>query len=316
MVRGLMASPLDIHVPAALVHVIVLDYLSPAAWATLLQTCSGWDAVALAAKCHPWAGRARMVRDALNGGRPREASLSETLAVLHHCAVGRAAGAGGGAGRMVVVNLVPALELSVRTAGAPNEPSLTFRAHDVEIRCPEASWRPWMPLAIRFGAAPIAMQRVRRTAAPIPPVVEFFARDPRDALALGDMAEYLQSRGEVGRVPNERCAGAVIPRCDVFVMARRKAIAWLDDFAEVEKRHTSMTPDELCVTADRRLAKLPPRGNPDDDARTLWAIIVPPDESESDPRPDDADAATPAAHLAHVVDLTRAIARNAAARPS
>lgn len=163
---------------------------------------------ALAAKVHPWSGRARLVRALVHNDTPLYASpratLSETLAVLHHCHVAHAAGGAGGA---VVVSVCERLELAVPHAGAPNEQTLRLVARGVEVRCPEASWRPWMPLALRFSSDRVQIQRTRRTAAPIPPVVELTARGARDRLALEDMAEFLHARGEVGRAPTRAARG-------------------------------------------------------------------------------------------------------------
>jgi len=303
-----MSPSLDAYVPSALVHVIITEYLCPQSWATLLRTSRGErDTVALAAKVHPWSGRARLVRALVHNGTPLYASpratLSETLAVLHHCHVAHAAGGAGGA---VVVSVCETLELAVPHAGAPNEQTLRLVARGVEVRCPEASWRPWMPLALRFSSDRVQIQRTRRTAAPIPPVVELTARGARDRLALEDMAEFLHARGEVGRAPTEGC-GANLPACDVFVMPRNRAIEWLEDFVAIEKRHTTMTPEEADVAALRRMAKLPPRGDPDMDTRTLWGVVVPPDESSARPSDGGALDAAPAEQLRHVAALTRAI---------
>ena len=163
-----------------------------------------------------------------------------------------------------------------------------------------------MPLALRFSSDRVQIQRTRRTAAPIPPVVELTARGARDRLALEDMAEFLHARGEVGRAPTEGC-GANLPACDVFVMPRNRAIEWLEDFVAIEKRHTTMTPEEADVAALRRMAKLPPRGDPDMDTRTLWGVVVPPDESSARPPDGGALDAAPAEQLRHVAALTRAI---------
>ena len=97
-----MSPSLDAYVPTALVHVIVTEYLSPQCWATLLRTSRGErDTVALAAKVHPWSGRARLVRALVHNGTPLYASpratLSETLAVLHHYFAALSGSAGCGA---------------------------------------------------------------------------------------------------------------------------------------------------------------------------------------------------------------------------
>ena len=130
-----MSPSLDAYVPSALVHVIITEYLCPQSWATLLRTSRGErDTVALAAKVHPWSGRARLVRALVHNGTPLYASpratLSETLAVLHHCHVAHAAGGAGGA---VVVSVCETLELAVPHAGAPNEQTLRLVARGVRI---------------------------------------------------------------------------------------------------------------------------------------------------------------------------------------
>lgn len=184
------------------------------------------------------------------------------------------------------------------------------------MRCPEETWRPWLPLVLRFGAE-ATVQRVRRHVAPIPPVVELVtSRSRDDAFALGDLAEYLHVRGEVGRLTTKR-SGLALPKCDVFLLPRARAVAWLEDFVQIEQRHTARSEAERDDAARRRFAKLPRRGDQEDDARTLWAVVVPPSEIDDDD--DDANVVpdpTPAAQLGHILEITSALARNTRNRPT
>lgn len=128
---------MDTFLPTALVHVIVVDYLGPLSWAVLIRTCRGWDTVAQAAVLHPWSGRARQLRALYHGTASAPLSLSETMAVLHHCSVACRRRLGAEAmvtvagasvvARDVAVGVIRAVDLKVPPSGAPNEATLRLR---------------------------------------------------------------------------------------------------------------------------------------------------------------------------------------------
>ena len=61
--------------------------------------------------------------------------------------------------------------------------------------------------------------------------------------------------------------------CDLLLVPRKAVLKWLDDCLAVEARHAENL--DLQAAAARRLAALPPRGAAEDDAATLWAVVVP-----------------------------------------
>ena len=138
MEKPSLASPLDAHLPSAVVGTILMKYLDPENWARLRITAKGWETPAFAALLHPWRARAAELwktvhLQAFPTPRPpaRPASLAETLALLQHCSLADDNG-------NVGVGVIPLLRLDAASC-----------ARNVELRCPRRSWRPWMPLARR-----------------------------------------------------------------------------------------------------------------------------------------------------------------------
>ena len=126
-----LASPLDAHLPSAVVGAILMKYLDPENWARLRITAKGWETPAFAALLHPWRARAAELQKLVHAPAPPPASLTETLALLQHCSLADDS-------KSVGVGVIP--RLRVDTASS---------ARNVELRCPRRSWRPWMPLARR-----------------------------------------------------------------------------------------------------------------------------------------------------------------------
>ena len=307
-------SPLDRWLPAALVHVVVCEFSDPEAWARLLATSRRWvDVVRLAAAVHPWAGRAREVRDLTirdehGGVRGRDvrggAASGASLAVLHAVAglASLDAAAVFSQSPSAVVGLARGLGLPSRRPGGYSP--TVGRAF---LRCPASTWRPWLPLALRFGEGGVEIERVQRHVAPIPPVVEVVAVTPGDMAGLGAIARDLHENGCVGRLTTTACVRSV-PRCDVYLVPRKRALAWLDEFLVVERRHRTMSAEETASAAERRFAKLPPRGLKIHDTYTLWAVVVPPAEHDDGARLAPRDAA-PTAQIDRLLALSREVAR-------
>ena len=254
-------------------------------------------------------------------------SPAETRRLLYHCSVAATGGAEVGVG---VIS-----ELAWETG-----PITVATARDVEMRVPEDTWVPWLPLVLRFAVTPANIRRVRRKVAPIPPVCELRAANS-DADALGDLAQTLTARGEAGVVSTAAC-GLQIPRCDVYprpgrkskrrrrrrrvrdgvaavprrrasrrryLVPRAQALAWLDGCLAFERQHCELSDDQAAAARERRLSKLPPRGDPLDDARTLWAVVVPPadDGGDVEAAAAPAPASDVVAQLARLDAATRAI---------
>ena len=262
-----LASPLDAHLPAAVVGTILMKYLDPENWARLRITAKGWETPAFAALLHPWRARAAELQKLVHAPAPPPSSLTETLALLQHCSLADDS-------KSVGVGVIPLLRLDAASC-----------ARNVELRCPRRSWRPWMPLGLRFAAEVNAAREVRRVA-PIPPVCELVARDPGSTGALRALAVELGQKGECGVV-----AAAT---CDLLLVPRKAVLKWLDDCLAVEARHAEDL--DLQAAAARRLAALPPRGAVDDDAATLWAVVVPQRTTPGD---------APAAQIGRLLRLAR-----------
>ena len=245
MEKPSLASPLDAHLPSAVVGTILMRYLTPDAWAICRVTARGWEVPAFAAMLHPWRSRAAELQKLVHAPSPPPASLAETLALLQHCSLADD-------NSSVGVGVIPLLAVGARPA------------RHVELRCPQRSWRAWMPLGLRFGAGVDVAREVRRVA-PIPPVCELVARDPESVGALSALADELDRTGACGVVATATC--------DLLLVPRKAVLKWLDDCLAVEARHAEgLDPQKA---AARRLAALPPRGAAKDDASTLWAVVVP-----------------------------------------
>ena len=262
-----LASPLDAHLPSAVVGAILMKYLDPENWARLRITAKGWETPAFAALLHPWRARAAELQKLVHAPAPPPASLTETLALLQHCSLADDS-------KSVGVGVIPRLRVDAASC-----------ARNVELRCPRRSWRPWMPLGLRFAAEVDTTREVRRVA-PIPPVCELVARDPGSVGALHAFAEALDQKSECGVV-----AAAT---CDLLLVPRKAVLKWLDDCLAVEARHAEDL--DLQAAAARRLAALPPRGAARDDAATLWAVVVPQRTTPGD---------APAAQIGRLLRLAR-----------
>ena len=131
MEKPSLASPLDAHLPAAVVGTILMKYLDPENWARLRITAKGWETPAFAALLHPWRARAAELQKLVHAPAPPPASLTETLALLQHCSLADDS-------KSVGVGVIPRLRVDAASC-----------ARNVELRCPRRSWRPWMPLARR-----------------------------------------------------------------------------------------------------------------------------------------------------------------------
>ena len=131
MEKPSLASPLDAHLPAAVVGAILMKYLDPENWARLRITAKGWETPAFAALLHPWRARAAELQKLVHAPAPPPASLTETLALLQHCSLADDS-------KSVGVGVIPLLRVDAASC-----------ARNVELRCPRRSWRPWMPLARR-----------------------------------------------------------------------------------------------------------------------------------------------------------------------
>ena len=126
-----LASPLDAHLPSAVVGAILMKYLDPENWARLRITAKGWETPAFAALLHPWRARAAELQKLVHAPAPPPASLTETLALLQHCSLADDS-------KSVGVGVISRLRVDAASC-----------ARNVELRCPRRSWRPWMPLARR-----------------------------------------------------------------------------------------------------------------------------------------------------------------------
>ena len=131
MEKPSLASPLDAHLPSAVVGAILMKYLDPENWARLRITAKGWETPAFAALLHPWRARAAELQKLVHAPAPPPASLTETLALLQHCSLADDS-------KSVGVGVIPLLRVDAASC-----------ARNVELRCPRRSWRPWMPLARR-----------------------------------------------------------------------------------------------------------------------------------------------------------------------
>ena len=131
MEKPSLASPLDAHLPSAVVGTILMKYLDPENWARLRITAKGWETPAFAALLHPWRARAAELQKLVHAPAPPPSSLTETLALLQHCSLADDS-------KSVGVGVIPRLRVDASSC-----------ARNVELRCPRRSWRPWMPLARR-----------------------------------------------------------------------------------------------------------------------------------------------------------------------
>ena len=131
MEKPSLASPLDAHLPSAVVGTILMKYLDPENWARLRITAKGWETPAFAALLHPWRARAAELQKLVHAPAPPPSSLTETLALLQHCSLADDS-------KSVGVGVISRLRIDAASC-----------ARNVELRCPRRSWRPWMPLARR-----------------------------------------------------------------------------------------------------------------------------------------------------------------------
>ena len=76
-----MASPLDRYLPADIVKVLLFNFCNPADWARLATTSTGWGAILLAAKLHPWVARARELGALVRGAAPRTRTSAARIAL-------------------------------------------------------------------------------------------------------------------------------------------------------------------------------------------------------------------------------------------
>ncbi|KAJ1460871.1 hypothetical protein M885DRAFT_612053 [Pelagophyceae sp. CCMP2097] len=298
------------RLPAALVSEIVGRWLPAECWGALLTAARAFRGdVRQAVQAHAWRARVEELDALLRRGAPAAAQkrrLSTIARLLWHVEACGAQidrdGDGAQCGSGVAVAKIPRLVLQKplrlgRDGAAPGEADVEVSAEDVLLRCPDAAWRPWLPLTLKFDGA-TKVHCTRRNIAPIPPVCEVFAQTEAARAALRKLAHHLYSRGEVGRIETPRAPGAGrdAARCTVYLVPRRRAVDWLASFDAVEKLYG------VPPSAGQRRGKLPPHdGRRGEDDLGLWAVVVPPSQQD--------DAPADAGDLDHILELTRSALR-------